>query len=231
MNQKKSGNKTLLYVALGCGGGLLLIAVVVGALVFFGARWVKDLEADMKDPVAREAKVKRILGAETLPDGYYPAIALSFPFVMDMATLSRTPTAAGEEPDNMDFIYFKMLSFGDKDQEMRDFFNGANDNPSVLEDAGVNVNIDEVVRRGELQVGNQDILWLTSQGRIQTGLGRGHDLATILMIRCPGDKKTRMGIWVEDDVVESTEEGELQLEGTVGDPKEIEAFMGYFSLC
>ena len=229
MVQKKSN--TCLYVALGCGAGLVLIALVVGGFIFWGAQKVKQFEADLKDPLAREQRVKEILGTETLPEGYYAGVGLSVPFLFEMASLSREPVAEGKEPKDMDFIYMRMLHLGKQDQELRDFFNGTNDNPSVLRENNINVDIDDVVNRGELQIDDQDILWLTSRGRIQTGATRSGDMATIMMIRCPNDKNMRLGIWVEDQQVEHNEDGTPQLEGTVGDPVKVEEFMRHFSVC
>jgi hypothetical protein len=233
MNNKKSSNTTCLYVALGCGGALVLIALVLGGLGFWGAQKVKQFEADLKDPAAREEKVMGILGTETLPDGYYPMMGITFPFVFDMAMLTREPIPEGEDPEGVEpsFIYMKMLSFGKQDQELKDFFNGTNDNPSVLRDNNINVNIDDVVNRGELQVGDQNILWLASRDRIQTGATRSSDLSTIMMIRCPNDQKTRLGIWLASEDPENNEDGTPKLEGTVGDPEKIESFMGHFSVC
>ncbi len=230
---KKSSNTTCLYVALGCGGALVLIGLVVGGFLFWGAQKVKQFEADLKDPVAREEKVLGILGTEALPEDYYPMMGITFPFVFEMAMLTREPIPEGQDPEGMEpsFIYMKMLSFGKQDQELKDFFNGTNDNPSVLRDNNINVNIDDVVSRGELQVGDQNILWLTSRGRIQTGATRSSDLNTIMMIRCPDDKKTRLGIWIADEDSENNEDGTPQLEDTVGDPGMIEDFMSHFSVC
>lgn len=233
MNNKKSSNTTCLYVALGCGAGLVLIALVLGGLGFWGVQKAKQFEADLKDPAAREEKVMGILGTEALPDGYYPMMGITFPFVFEMAMLTREPIPEGQDPEGAEpsFIYMKMLSFGQEDQELKDFFNGTNDNPSILRENNINVNIDDVVNRGELQVGEQNILWLTSRGRIQTGATRSSDLATIMMIRCPNDKKSRLGIWLASEDPENNEDGTPKLEGTVGDPVKIESFMSHFSVC
>jgi len=230
---KKSSNTTCLYVALGCGAGLVLIALVIGGLGFWGVQKAKQFEADLKDPAVREEKVMGILGTETLPDDYYPMMGITFPFVFEMALLTREPIPEGQDPEGTEpsFIYMKILSFGQEDQELKDFFNGTNDNPSVLRDNNINVNIDDVVNRGELQVGDQDILWLTSRDRIQTGATRSSDLNTIMMIRCPNDKKTRLGIWLASEDAANNEDGTPILEGTVGDPGEIERFMSHFSVC
>jgi hypothetical protein len=37
---------------------------------------------DIKDPATRTAKVKAVLGADTLPDGYHPMVGLSIPLHM-----------------------------------------------------------------------------------------------------------------------------------------------------
>jgi hypothetical protein len=231
---KKSSNTTCLYIAIGCGAGLVLLALVLGGLGFWGVQKAKEFEANLKDPAAREEKVLGVLGADTLPAGYYPMMGMSIPFVFEMALLTREEIPEGEDPEHVEpsFIYMKILRIGGKeDQELRDFFNGTNDNPSVLRDANINVDIDDVVNRGELQVGEQDILWLTSRQRMQVGANRSRDLSTIMMIRCPEDQKMRLGIWINGEDVENNEDGTPRLEGTVGDPGEIETFMSHFAVC
>ena len=79
-----------MWVGVGCAVALVLIVCVVVGVCYLGYRWTQRVGEEMKDPVAREAKVKSVLGADTMPSGYYPLVGLSVPFVMDMAVLDLT---------------------------------------------------------------------------------------------------------------------------------------------
>src|SRR5215813_3669824 len=76
------------YVGIGCLVVVVIGVAAVGTVAFYGYRKAKQFTEEMKNPAAREAKVKSILHAETLPPGYYAVIGMSVPFVMDMAMLS-----------------------------------------------------------------------------------------------------------------------------------------------
>ena len=73
---------------------LMLIGIGIAAVVgvgYFGFKKVQEVQEEFKDPVARAAKVKRMLGCDELPEGYYPALSFSIPFVMQTAILSDQP--------------------------------------------------------------------------------------------------------------------------------------------
>ncbi len=87
------------YVGVGC-----VVIIVLGlAVTALGGFWLfrsaKKLEEELKDPVARAEKVKKILGADELPEGYHALVAFSVPFVMETAILSdQEPDGSGVVP-------------------------------------------------------------------------------------------------------------------------------------
>jgi hypothetical protein len=96
MNGEAKKTSPWVYVGIGCAVLLVLGLVTVGLLGYSAFRFGKRIEAELKDPSARTAKAKAVLGAETLPDGYHPTLALSIPVLMDMAMLSdREPGRTG----------------------------------------------------------------------------------------------------------------------------------------
>jgi hypothetical protein len=125
MNGERKGTSPWVYAGVGCGA-LLVLGVVALAAIGYGAfRWGKQVEKDIKDPATRTAKVKAVLGADTLPDGYHPMVGLSIPLLMDMAMLSdREPGADGQVhgPMQRGFIYVRVLSAGSNEKDLRDYF-------------------------------------------------------------------------------------------------------------
>src|SRR5512138_1676016 len=83
------------YVGIGCVVVLLLAVIAAGGAAWYLTRAAKRFAAELNDPVAREAKVKRVLGAEVLPAGCQPFMAVSVPMVMGLAILSHHAPAPG----------------------------------------------------------------------------------------------------------------------------------------
>jgi len=144
MNGEQKATSPWVYVGIGCGV-LLVLGVVALAAIGYGAfRFGKQVEKDIKDPATRTAKVKAVLGADTLPDGYHPMVGLSIPLLMDMAMLSdREPGADGQVhgPVRRGFIYVRVLSAGSNEKELRDYFEGKTNDESVLRRNNVNIHV------------------------------------------------------------------------------------------
>ncbi|MHB8874326.1 MAG: hypothetical protein ACYC8T_11620 [Myxococcaceae bacterium] len=228
--------KTSVWVYLGCGCGtlvLLTVLAVVGGGWYVGSK-VKDLAADMKDPVARTARAKAILNAKELPGGYFAAVSLSVPLVMDMTMLSdRAPDAAGEVKgfDQRGFIYFKLISGGEDRQKMRDYFEGKSDDAGAFKNTTVKMKVKEVVHRGSVDLSGRKLLYVSQRGDTDTGQGRAKGLQTMVLFDCAGDQKMRMGIWFGEDPSPETPAAEADFTGTVADEGELRSFAGNFDPC
>ena len=229
MNQQKKKTSPWVYVGIGCLGFVVLGLAGLATVSYYGYRKVKQIEAEMKDPKAREAKVKTVLGAESIPEGYHALVGFSIPFVMDMAMLSdRPPGPDGNVQDlgERSFIYMNMLSQGGKEQqELRDFFEGKRDDAEALRKINVDVKSREVLKRGVIDQGGYKILYLAQRGDVSMHGKRREGLTTTLLVQCPGDSRMRMGIWLGPDP------GGDQLAGTPADEAAITAFMGHFKPC
>jgi hypothetical protein len=231
--------KTSPWIWLGCGCAVLIfaIAATVAGIGVFGARKVKEITEELETPAGRERAVLRTLRAERLPEGYYPVIGVQIPFIMDMAILSDLPPVEGEETDEQrfeerGFVYLKMVTFGVQQQELQDFFEGRTDDPRVLRDNNIDLDIDEVVGRGEVERTDAEVLFVVHRGEVRALGSRGDQgLVTTILIDCPDDERMRMGIWWGPDPdPEAPAEG-LALEGTVGDAEEIERFLAPIRPC
>src|SRR5262249_3942335 len=75
------------WVGLGCGGVLVLCVVVtaVAGYVLYGK--VRNFGKQFEDPAVREQRVREIMGVQDFPEGYYPFMTFSVPWVLDVAIL------------------------------------------------------------------------------------------------------------------------------------------------
>jgi hypothetical protein len=100
----KKSTSPWVYVGCGCGAAVLLAMLGLAGLTWWGVQTGKEMAETMTDPKKREDKVRSVLPYDTLPEGYYPAFAMSMPMgFMEMAMLTdRDPDSgesAAETPD------------------------------------------------------------------------------------------------------------------------------------
>lgn len=227
------------WVAAGCGVAVLIGFLVVAGLGFAGWRWAKGMEAQLEDPAAREAKVLEVLGAERLPEGWYPVMAMEVPFAMKMAMLSERPVdldPSGGEPDfepedlgESGLIYFEMPSWGGERGNLEDFMEGRADDAELLRRSNIDLPRGEVIDRGEVALPGAE------RGRyvVQRGTLHGQDegLTVTVLADCAGDSRIRLALWFGPDPAPQTAPVELDLAGTVGDPARLAEFLGAFRFC
>jgi hypothetical protein len=228
------------YVGIGCGVVVLLSVIAIGACSWFGWRFAKqkaqELETELKDPAARESKALELLGASQLPEGYFPALSLSVPFVMEMVSLTDRPPAVDQkriEPafDERSFTYIHLRPKKADDPRLRDFFEGRTDDSSVLKDAGVNFELGtgQILKRGVID-GSPRLMYAVQRGRSPLQRAAADGLACLILIGCPGDDSLRIAIWTGPDPAPSAALDPAPA-GSVADESAIASFMGQFSLC
>jgi len=230
------------YIGIGCIVIVGMMAIAAGACGVWVYSEAQRFEAEARDPEARADRVLSILGADTLPQGYYPMIGISIPFVMDTALLTdEEPQDDGEEANfgERGFIYLKMLRLPGRDEEeLRDFFEGCTDDTEVLRDNGINLDVEEVIGRGTMETAGAELMYVIQRGRVAMnggrggrGRSRGEGLASMSLIACPDDSRVRIGIWFIPDPDPEAEAEGLDLTGTPGDPAAMAEFYGHFNLC
>jgi hypothetical protein len=224
------------YIAMGCGALVVIAVGSIAALGFMGYRWAKKMEADLKDPATRAAKVNEVLGADRLPDGYHPMVSVSVPFVMDMAILSDHPPDAQGQPGKIRqraFMYFQMLNPQYSEQQMRPYFEGKTSDPSALERSGIKLRIrsDEVLRRGVFTSKGYEVMYLAQRGEVAVSQAESEGINTLMLVDCPQDTRMRMAIWVAPDPDPEAKADSPALVGTPADEGAVRAFMEHFRLC
>ena len=236
MNGEQKATSPWVYVGIGCGV-LLVLGVVALAAIGYGAfRFGKQVEKDIKDPATRTAKVKAVLGADTLPDGYHPMVGLSIPLLMDMAMLSdREPGADGQVhgPVRRGFIYVRVLSAGSNEKELRDYFEGKTNDESVLRRNNVNIHVrdQEVIRRGVVETNGYPVMYLAQRGDLQMNETRSHGVQGLLLVDCPQDQRMRLGIWFAPDPNPQAPVATADFQGTPADVPALTTFLAHFHLC
>jgi len=219
-----------IWVAWGCGGCLLVMGLVVVVLVFAGIRTVKNIDREMNDPAAREEKAREVLGAETLPEGYFPVLTFSVPFVFDTVLLADTPLGEHEQfSDEAErlFVYVELIR---GDRKWRRYAEGG-DPSEVLEEQGIRMGRADEIGRGELMVNSQPIEYVSQRGSIEIHDHDFEGISTFLFIRCTGSKRMRIGVWTTPDPNEGTPIAEADFSGTSADPERIGAFLSHFDFC
>ncbi len=224
MNGSSSGKRSAWHY-IGCG---CVVLVVVGTLVVVGVGWffftrARQFKAEMTDPETRAAKVRSILDYDELPDGYYPALGMSIPLVMEMAILTDHEPPSGEDARHLSdrdfigdrgFLYFETRSFHGEHGEARSY---------------ARTDFDFDARRklgeGDLEAGGAKVHWTAERGTLHR---RGESLAAVtaeLRLTCPADGRERHAVWYTP-----APEGDAYA-GTPGSPEAIAGFLGHFRFC
>jgi hypothetical protein len=236
--QPKKKTSPWLYIAIGCGGLLLLGGLAIGAVVLLVFKKVDEVKDDMANPVARTEKVKKAVGAQTLPEGYYAFMTLNIPLVMDTAMLTTDdPSTPGSDKsrDRM-FMYIRLKTASSRDvKELRDYLEGRTDDSSVLSRSNLDMRTDEIVGRGAVELdGGRKLLYLAQRGELRTSNSNndnGPGLNALVLFECPSASDVRMGIWTAPDTSPEVPLAQLDLKGTPVDPEAIRSFMSHFNPC
>lgn len=227
-----------LYVAIGCGGLVVLGGLVIAALALFVFKKSDEINQDLANPVARAEKVQKALGAQALPEGYHAIMAVSLPMIMDSAMIATKPPGKGGDAasSRRTFMYvrFKVITPRDA-QGMRDYLEGRTDDVSVFARSRLQMKTEQLVGRGQLELQNgQKLLYLAQRGELRFGgnsKSEGPGLNALVLFECPTQSDVRMGIWTALDTSPEVPLEQLEIQGTPVDPEAIRSFMSHFNPC
>lgn len=208
------------------------IAVVVG-VGYLGVQKARQIGEDLKDPEKRAEKVMDVLGAEILPEGLYPGVSFSVPFVMDMALLVDTPPEIDSEPGDFKdrgFIYFSVLTTGSARSELEDFFEGRANDAELLRQNDIELDLDQLLGRGTLEADGELLRWVAYKGFMDHHASDDPSLISMFQAEC-NDSRMRLGIWFRP----ASELPETAFEQASDEMAAFEAglteFAGHFRFC
>lgn len=233
------------YVGCGCAVLLVLAVLGIGGCFVVLTQWGRDVEREIKDPAAREAKAQSILGYDEIPEGYHAGISFSVPFAMEVVMLGDRELPAGDDMerlhdeddlfDERGFLYFKVRSFGDAGVEMRD-------------DLDYDFDAEERVAEGEVEAGGATVRYRADLGSAHLDGDSQRTVSAELEIEC-GDGFTRHGVWFTPappgeageaaEEVAADEAGPevevpaeaLDFTGTPADEAALREFLDHFRFC
>lgn len=232
MAEKKSN--VLLYIGIGCAVIILLGGILLVGLSFLGVKKFKELEADIKNP---GPKALELLGTAELPAGYNAQLALPIPFVMDLVIISNGEPMTEDRTDGDQdmgtegLFYFKLAWGGEKDQELQDYFDGKTDDPRALREANIDIDTQEIIKRGVLDLNGQTLNYVVQRGNVQTSGNTQEGLNALFLIHCDGDEKMRFGIRYGEDPNPDMPASDLDLTQTIADEDNLREFLGHFTFC
>jgi hypothetical protein len=221
------------YVGVGCTVvAVVLLAAVVG-LGFWVYRAAKKIQVDMKDPIAREAKVKTLLGARDLPAGYRASLSVSIPFLMDMAILGDREPEFGKDAklfDKRGFIFVKTIKPRD-DAKLDAWLEGKGEDKEMVPGSGVDVVEGQEIGRGTIEREDMKVHYVAQRGALNVHGQSVDGISSFLVIECPGDNKFRLGIWFGPDLDPPESAGSAGFSGTPADESAIREFLSHFAPC
>lgn len=232
----KKATSPWVWVAVGCGGVVVLGMIAFAVVGWMAYRTAKGVEEGFKDPVKREQRSKEVIAYQQLPPGYYPFGAIKIPFLLDMAIFSDRELGPGESPENnlgdKGFMFFNMRQMGGNKEDIRRYLRGEQPKNQQWR-TNVNYQPGEVIRFGTVEVKGSTVLYHASRGQVSFGSSASHGqgLVTMMMPDCPRDRRVRFGFWFTPDTTEGKPVSEADFTGTSVDPEAIKQFLSYFEVC
>ena len=214
---------------------MVAFGIFAVGIAFWGVQKARRFGEEMADPAERARKVLSVLGTTELPEGYHAVIGFSVPMLFELAILSdRPPDESGRPQDFGDhgFVYVSYPGIGQDRRAIRDFFEGRSDEFDELGRHRIDLDLRERVSNGKIAREEDDVLWVSHRGMLESdeGARSKEGLVALMLIDC-GDSRNRFGIWLGPDPDPRAPVAELELEGTVSDPDEIERFLSPIHPC
>lgn len=217
----------LFWILIGCGGLTLIGGIVLALVAFFGFRYAQEMKETFENPEARKAKVGEILGTTEFPEGYYAMVGIEFFSIFSLAILTDHEVHFEEGQNTQDdlgeksFIYFKTL---EQEKDLKAFIEGKNNDPKVLREANIHVDIEEVVTQGSYPADGGTYYYLIQKGNVASQYGKAEGIQSLILFDCPNSKRTHFGIWSRntDETYEVNPDNELQM---------LKDFVSFFHFC
>jgi hypothetical protein len=222
------------YVGCGCGALAILALAGVAVMAWLAYRETQNLAKSWSDPKEAAARTRAVLGYDKLPEGYYPMVTFSLPFVMDMAMIGDTPPAPGAKPEGSYPFTFTFKERGFMYTKMRRWGRSRREHSGNLPEwpqGDTKIETEEVIGRGEVDANGQRVSYTAFRGEVSQG-GHSHPgITTMIQIDCPQDERERFGMWYGPDPKPGETATPADFTGTNADPEEIRKFVSHFRFC
>lgn len=170
---RSSTTSTLGWIGCGCGALVAVVLASIVGLTWFGYRKGKEIERTFKDPAARSEATQEILQWRELPEGYYPAGAITIPMLMEMAILSDEEPEPGEAGQGRAFeknglIFMSFNSWISDEKELLSWLKGElKETPDWIKRSDATLDPKQVLRRGTVEVNGRTLVYAVSRGDAQ----------------------------------------------------------------
>ena len=167
---RSSSTSPLGWLGCGCGALVALVLVAIIGMTWFGYRKGKEIERTFKDPASRRQATREVLPWRELPEGYYPAGAVTIPMLMRMAILSDHEPEAGEAGHGRAFekhglVFMSFTSWISDEQELLRWLRGElKETPKWMRRSDAKIDPDQVLKRGTVEANGQTVLYVVSRG-------------------------------------------------------------------
>lgn len=222
-----------LWIGLGCLIPVILIVGLLGGVAFFGYRTVKNITGDT--PEQRTERAKAILGCDQLPDGYFPQLTVSIPFIADFTMLGDKPfdpkSGSHPAPGERGFFYVNSIKGTEQGRQARDVVEGTGDPSEITAQSGLRFGALELIRRGSFAAGPGTVHYSANRGDLSSRNKPVTGLVTLFFVDCPTDKRTRFGTWFGPDPKAAEPVATADFSGTPADEAALREFLARFSFC
>lgn len=203
------------YVGCGCALLAFLIVAVVAITGYVGFRELRDFQAVMEDPVARNERALTMLGADVMPESYNAQLFFSVPFVMEVVLLSDgeqivedQSTVDLDDHDNA-FFYLKLRNFDNNQLQLNRYLDGETDGTDFFGDLDFDLRGGETIGRGTFALDDaQNVRYVIERGEAKLG-NHGNWVDGVFAFAstvCPGDDKLRVSVWFQRGPGSDTED-------------------------
>ena len=211
-----------MWILGGCVVLVIGVAVIVGGAAWWAQRKIGTMVEQQTNPKFRDQNAKEMLGASTLPPGYFAGVNISVGIVR---TARLTDKADADGFDKRGFVYND--SIRSSTSKVDDYLAGKSGN--VLDDIGTRVRSDETLRDAVLDVNGQQVHYYVRRGEVSESNTAVPALLTLFTFKCP-DGRDRWAVWFQREDP-ATPTAEIDVAGSVGDEKAIRDFLSYFNVC
>lgn len=234
------------YVLLGCGGLAGLICLGTMLVVGLGLKTANDVVSGVTDPEERQKNALKQLGA--IPDGYTVVASMNMYFAQTtmLTDGELLPDGGFVLGEGHTFAYFRLMA-NDNNKKARDFLQGKETDPEALTRSGININPEDIVKRGQLTIDGRKFSYVAFRGFEvepttmdektntgatvrKTGLKTHPQLNNAILFECPGEQ-LQVGVWSQQDPAPEKNSEELDLAGTVADEAQLAKFLKPMNPC